>query len=133
MTVGFDSGDDDDNERVRPAWQTPKGTDLLTIRALKACNRVYFKTHDEQRRWVKIKDHILGGEERNVLYKAWMVHCIETAEERNAAVFKRIFPNLMTQIENDAARVDWEVVNRESVLTASSSKVKSRFAGRKYT
>jgi hypothetical protein len=124
---GFDP-DEVDNPTIMHNALLPK-KNTLEPSALAACKRTAFKSTAERRRWKALADRASGGEERHIMYYEWMKHNIELAEKANAkaTIPVRIFTNLMTAIENENRRVDWEAANKKNVMASRVEAVKSRF------
>jgi len=119
--------DEENNPSIMKASLQPKNA--LQKRALSACGRTGFKNTADRARWRKLEDKTYGGEERHIMFKAWIEHNIELAEQTNAksVIPVRIFTNLMTSIENEDRCVDWMGANRKKVMDSKASAVKSRF------
>lgn len=107
--------DPDENERTvqRAAL---KAKTALQERALAACGRKYFKSTEERKRWRLLEGKTLGATDEQILYAAWMYHNIELWEKANSKMIERIFYKLMSAMENEERRIDWEVTNRTKVF-----------------
>ena len=125
--LGSYDPDEENNPTIMRAALQPKNA--LQSRALSACKRKGFKSTKDRARWRKLEDKTYGGEERHIMFKAWMEHNIELAEKTNArsAIPVRIFTNLMASIENENRCVDWMGANKKKIMASKASAVKSRF------
>jgi hypothetical protein len=125
--LGTYDPDEEGNPTIIRNSMLPKNA--LQTRAFKACGRTMFKSTEDRKRWRLLEDKTFGGEERHIMYKAWMEHNIGLCEQANAKteIPTRTFVSLMKYIENENRRVDWESANREKIMTSRSSAIKSRF------
>jgi hypothetical protein len=113
----------------RPGWATPKTE--LSIRALAACGRKYFKGqtkhNSEFAEWDAEEVKAVGNTNECFLHKAWLISCIEWAERSNATQITIKFGSLLHAIQNHDRMVDWKAANREKVLQERGRDVVDNF------
>jgi len=125
----FDPDEDDANPRVRPGWSKPK-TELQRS-ALASCNRRWFKSSGERREWNALEQKALGGTQESIMHQEWIKHNIQLCVTANSRRPERSFTILIKMIQNEDRKVDWIVANRDKVLAARSTAIKSIFDRKK--
>jgi hypothetical protein len=116
---------DEDEQTIQRAALRAKTP--LQERALAACGRKYFKSTEERKRWRLLEGKTLGGTDEQILYAAWLYHNIELWEKANSKMVERIFYKLMSAMENEERRIDWEVANRAKVFADRKIDVSALF------
>lgn len=111
----FDPDEEEATQPKQPAWMRPKTQ--LDTNGLAACRRKKFLTRVERKRWEVIQAKTLGANEEDYLYLCWVKYKIEAVAKHNAKTIQRNFGNLMAQIENEDARMEWTGKNRKRLLT----------------
>ena len=124
----FDPDDDDLLPGIRPGWSKTK-TDLQK-KALGACERTYFKSPSERKRWNALEEKTRGATDEQILFVEWIKHNIELCEKANSRQITRVFATLLTMCENNERRIDWITSNREKVLADRKIDVEAIFRKR---